>query len=165
MEEFYELSQFQLNEDVVGLLPFEFCVANQVVVLDVSQIENNDRQAVVGMLHPQLDEEIERVEQKLGMKVKPVQLNGYEIRRAIAKGFEAEEEDLEETPVLAVSHEYEISFELDQQPTHIIRDILSEAIRKRASDVHIENYTDDVDLRFRIDGVLHQINTPLSPQN
>ena len=39
------------------------------------------------------------------------------------------------------------------------------AIQKRASDIHIECYSNDVDVRVRIDGVLYQLQTHVSPDN
>jgi len=42
----------------------------------------------------------------------------------------------------------------------LVNEILLEAIRDRASDVHIEPYEDDLKIRYRIDGVLHTTNVP-----
>ena len=44
----------------------------------------------------------------------------------------------------------------------MISQMLGQAIGQGASDVHIEAYEDDVDVRYRIDGVLHQQTTPLA---
>ncbi|MCH8967010.1 MAG: Flp pilus assembly complex ATPase component TadA, partial [Planctomycetes bacterium] len=42
----------------------------------------------------------------------------------------------------------------------LVNEILLEAIRDRASDVHIEPYENDLKIRYRIDGVLHTTNVP-----
>ncbi len=42
----------------------------------------------------------------------------------------------------------------------LVNEILLEAIRERASDVHIEPYENDLKIRYRIDGVLHTTNVP-----
>lgn len=42
----------------------------------------------------------------------------------------------------------------------LVNEILVEAIRDRASDVHIEPYENDLKIRYRIDGVLHTTNVP-----
>ncbi len=42
----------------------------------------------------------------------------------------------------------------------LVNEILLEAIRDRASDIHIEPYEDDLKIRYRIDGVLHTTNVP-----
>lgn len=38
-----------------------------------------------------------------------------------------------------------------------VNNILSEAVKLRASDIHIESYPDQLRLRYRIDGILHEI--------
>ena len=42
----------------------------------------------------------------------------------------------------------------------LVNEILLEAIRERASDVHIEPYENNLVIRYRIDGVLHTANVP-----
>ncbi|MBI1825823.1 MAG: type II secretion system ATPase GspE [Planctomycetes bacterium] len=42
----------------------------------------------------------------------------------------------------------------------LVNEILLEAIRDRASDVHIEPFEHDLKIRYRIDGVLHTTNVP-----
>jgi type II secretion system protein E len=42
----------------------------------------------------------------------------------------------------------------------LVNEILVEAIRDRASDVHIEPYENDLKIRYRVDGVLHTTNVP-----
>ena len=42
----------------------------------------------------------------------------------------------------------------------LVNEILLEAIRERASDVHIEPYEHNLVIRYRIDGVLHTANVP-----
>ncbi|MCX5715095.1 MAG: GspE/PulE family protein, partial [Candidatus Omnitrophica bacterium] len=41
-----------------------------------------------------------------------------------------------------------------------VNQILSEAIKDRASDIHLEPFQDELRTRFRIDGILYDINTP-----
>lgn len=45
----------------------------------------------------------------------------------------------------------------NQSPQHIAHHILSDAIHQQASDIHIEPYQDHLRIRFRIDGMLHEI--------
>ena len=42
----------------------------------------------------------------------------------------------------------------------LVNDLLLEAIRERATDVHIEPYEDSLDIRYRVDGVLVQAGVP-----
>ena len=41
-----------------------------------------------------------------------------------------------------------------------VNQILSEAIRERATDIHLEPFQDELRVRFRIDGILYDINIP-----
>ncbi len=42
----------------------------------------------------------------------------------------------------------------------LVNHILSQAIEMRASDIHLEPFTDDLSLRYRIDGMLHEFEAP-----
>ena len=43
---------------------------------------------------------------------------------------------------------------------HFVNHIIDEAFMDRATDIHIEPYSDHVEIRYRIDGVLHRIPAP-----
>ena len=42
----------------------------------------------------------------------------------------------------------------------LVNHIIAEAIEKRASDIHLEPFSDDLILRYRIDGILHAFEAP-----
>src|SRR5688500_19252492 len=42
----------------------------------------------------------------------------------------------------------------------LVNEIILEAINERASDIHIEPYEHDLDIRYRIDGVLQEASVP-----
>lgn len=44
----------------------------------------------------------------------------------------------------------------------LVNDLLLEAIQERATDIHIEPYEDELNVRYRIDGVLQKANVPSS---
>jgi general secretion pathway protein E len=49
----------------------------------------------------------------------------------------------------------------DEAPViRLLNSILFQAVKERASDIHIEPYEREVDVRFRIDGILYKILTP-----
>jgi type II secretory ATPase GspE/PulE/Tfp pilus assembly ATPase PilB-like protein len=47
----------------------------------------------------------------------------------------------------------------DEPIIRLVDSLLSEAVRMRASDIHIEPGTHQVSMRYRIDGVLHDVNS------
>ena len=59
------------------------------------------------------------------------------------------EDDLEETRDLLESSD-------DEKPIiRLVNGLLSRAVKERASDIHIEPYENEIVVRFRIDGILH----------
>lgn len=159
--DFFELDQFNLRKEVITKLDKDFCYQNQAVVLQ--ETGKGQKYALVGMLEPGNKKIFDRICSKLHCKVKAVQLNDYEITKALAFAFSDDSPD--EEYVLDLRENREIHFNSEQEAKDILDDLLTQAIKMNATDVHIENYKDDVDLRYRIDGVLHQITTPLSPIN
>lgn len=161
---FTELVQFELEREAVQRLDLKFCLENGVVVL-----QNAGRgrlRPVVGLLEPGNEKLVHDVERRLKGSFRAVQLNDYEVRRAIAFGFGQEEGPRGETGMdLQLVEPQTIQFERDQPPAKIVDAMLATAIRMGASDLHVEIYRHDVDLRFRIDGVLNQVTTPLNPEN
>jgi len=105
----------------------------------------------------------------MGAKIETVLATSEEISRIIKQHFgvggQTVEAMLGETDVEIVS-EYDADnadlIEQAQEATvvKLVNEILLEAIRDRASDVHIEPYENDLKIRYRIDGVLHTTNVP-----
>ena len=170
--EFADLTHFELDGEMIRALPEDFCRDHLVVLL--GRRPTSQREIVpLGMLNTGMDGVIALAEKKTHWKLRTVQLNAFELDQALDFGF-AGEGGAETAPSIHVTSVREqlrlstencIEFGRDQSAPKIVIDTLSEAVRRRASDVHIEVYDDDVDLRFRIDGVLHQVHTPMSLRN
>ena len=159
--EFTELAQFAIDERSVRMLEREYCLENDVVVLGV--VDRTKREPVtVGMLDPSRRALVHEVSRTLGRPVKAVRLNAWEIRRALDQGHGIAEEDRSRLTLRPVR---DISFEREGEVPEILDEILGRAVELGASDVHIESYENDVDVRFRVDGVLRQVATPLSREN
>ena len=92
-------------------------------------------QAAINLLFDQSSEDAERMVQDLGTIETPSDISEIE-----------ELDDL-----LDVNHEAPV--------IRLINVILTQAIRREASDIHIEPYYREVKVRFRIDGILHEIFT------
>lgn len=161
--EFAELAQFEIDCRSVRLLDYDYCVRNEVVVLGRVDPRNKDA-VTVGMLNPARRSLVAQVEAALRRTVRPVRLNSWEIRQALDEGFAdgATERDRSE---LLLGPVRDFSFERDEDVPRLLDEILGRAVQLGASDVHIEIYDQDVDVRFRVDGVLRQVATPLSKGN
>ncbi|HEX6898917.1 MAG TPA: GspE/PulE family protein [Thermoanaerobaculia bacterium] len=161
--EFTELAQFEINARAVRLLEHEFCVDNDVVVL--GRVDPRSREPVtVGMLNPIRRSLVAEVESLLGRPVRPVRLNRWEIRQALDEGYGVPVVDKDRS-TLFLRPVRDFSFENDEDDTRLLDEILGRAVQLKASDVHIETYKNDVDVRFRVDGVMRQVATPLSVDN
>jgi type II secretory ATPase GspE/PulE/Tfp pilus assembly ATPase PilB-like protein len=158
---FVELGQFEIDERSVRLLRREYCLENDVVVLGV--VDRTSREPVtVGMLDPSRRALVHEIANVLGRTVRPVRLNAWEIRRALDQGWGVAEQSRLR---LVLGPVRDFSFDRNGEVTEILDEILGRAVELGASDVHIETYEDDVDVRFRVDGVLRQVATALSRDN
>ncbi len=159
--DFYELEHFKLQKQIITKLPKKFCYENMVVIL--KDCDSSSNLFLVGMLHIEDTTILNKIKNLLHKKIKPIQLNEYEITKALDFAFS--DQYRTEEYVLNINQTREIHFSKNQEAKDILDDLLSQAIKMNSTDIHIENYNDDIDLRFRIDGVLHQIVTPLNPKN
>jgi general secretion pathway protein E len=164
IEAFTELSQFTVHGDSVKLLDYDYCQENHVVVLDWVDTARADP-VTVGLLDPADEGLIGEVRQRLnGRQIRPVRLNAFEIQRALDEGY-GRGEPVGAEVFLRLKGLDEVSFAPDQKVSSLLNQVLGHAVKLEASDVHFETYQDDVDVRFRIDGMLRQINTPLNVEN
>ncbi len=59
------------------------------------------------------------------------------------------------------AEDQELTVQADDAPViQLVNQVISEAIKLRASDIHVEPYERMVRLRYRIDGVLHEMTPP-----
>ena len=110
-----------------------------------------------------------------GLGVEPILIDSDKLEEAIERALEAndttfeglvdESEGLEDIDISGDMEEREREGEADVQEidTPIVRFVnkmLLDAIKKGASDIHMEPYERKFRVRFRIDGVLHEMATP-----
>jgi type II secretory ATPase GspE/PulE/Tfp pilus assembly ATPase PilB-like protein len=158
-QSFSELGQYELDRASIRLLPEPFCRRNHVVVLGKVDRAGAHEPVTVGMLAPEDAATRLHLADFLQRPVRPVRLNRYEIETALAAGFGAE---------VTVSADLVIR---PRPPSarpdavELVDRMLADAVSRGASDIHVETYADDVDLRLRIDGILHQAFTDMTPAN
>ncbi len=104
-----------------------------------------------------------------GTKIEPVLATEADIQRLIKQyygvgGQTIEDmlraEDLEVITDGGEARDEEIEAAQEATVVKLVNEILIEAIRDRASDVHIEPFESDLRVRYRVDGVLHTANVP-----
>lgn len=158
-EHFKDLTQFELDPRSIALLPSAYCRRNHVVVLGKVDL-HTDVTVKIGMLEPSNQTLVNDISARLAKQIEPIQLNRYEISRAL---------DYEQGhPASSEEHVVRLplgELEPDTPPRRVVNALLHMAVDRKASDIHIETYFHDVDLRLRIDGILHQVFTHMSPTN
>ncbi len=168
---FYDLTHFVLSRELIRKLDEDFCRENQIVLLGDMPQTGADPVAL-GMLDPADDRTASYVERKVNRKTRKIQLNSFELDQVLNSGFN---DDISEEGLpkildigksrLLLDHAHEIEFTRDQPVVKMVNDTFSQAVKRQASDIHIEVYSNDVDVRFRIDGILQQVPTPFSQAN
>jgi general secretion pathway protein E len=160
---FVELSQLEVDPRSVRLLDRELCLEKRVVVL--GRVDPRGSEPVrVGMLPPVRRSLVREVGGLLGRPVRPVPLNDWEIRRAIDLGWGAAGPGVDAGSLL-LRPVPAFTFAAGAPVPEILDEILGRAVELGASDIHIETYDQDVDVRFRIDGTMRQVATALAQDN
>jgi type II secretory ATPase GspE/PulE/Tfp pilus assembly ATPase PilB-like protein len=159
-DSFSELAQYTLDRPSIRRLPEPFCRRNMVVVLGKVDAKAPHAPVTIGMLNPEDPSLRSELADYLQRPIEAVQLNRYEIEKALEAGFGVGAQ----TKADLVIRRRPAS-NRPPTPVELVDDILASAVERKASDIHIESYAEDVDLRYRIDGILHQAHTEMSPES
>lgn len=115
---------------------------------------------------------LHELERLTGLPVRPIFVCEQEILAAINKLFDRLSgtpsevmEDLQGESIETIANLWEEPKDLidltEEAPIiKLINSLLFQAVKDRASDIHIEPYEKDVEVRFRVDGVLYPVLTP-----
>jgi type IV pilus assembly protein PilB len=166
------LRHFEIDETVINLIPSE--VAQKYLVLPVNR---TGATLTISMADPTNVFAMDDIKFMTGYNVEPVVASEIAIREAIEKYYgsqhalelkkvmdEMAEAEAEALEVLEEEEELDISAleaATEEAPVvKLVNIILTDSIKKTASDIHIEPYEKDFRVRFRIDGVLYEIMHP-----
>jgi len=164
------LSEFDIDADVLKILPKEVVTRHQVI-----PVNKTGNTLIVAMADPSNIYAVDDIKFITGMKIDVVVASEQAIAESIEKyytstvsfdevmidfveedeDFEFEEESEEDINVLDLQKSAG-----DAPVVKLVNLILLDAIRKGASDIHIEPYEKQVRIRYRIDGVLYEVMKP-----
>jgi type IV pilus assembly protein PilB len=162
------LAHFEIDQSVIKLVPAEIAQKHMVI-----PINRKGSVLTVAMADPSNIFAIDDIKFLSGFKVEPVVAAETSIKNAInkhydsaglvqdiMKGFDDREvstvEEGEEGPDLG-----DLQRATEDAPVvKLVNLILSDAIKKGASDIHIEPYEKTFRVRYRIDGVLYDVMQP-----
>lgn len=172
-----DLSTYEIAEGVIKLISQEVCERHRLI-----PVSRSGTVLVVAMSDPSNLSAIDDVKFVTGLNVEPVVASESSIADAIERHYGVNVAALEEI-IEGVEGE-EIDFEnyvsddgsvnisqLEAESgegavVKIVNAILMGAIKKKASDIHVEPYEKHFRIRYRIDGVLQEVmKLPISSKN
>jgi type II secretory ATPase GspE/PulE/Tfp pilus assembly ATPase PilB-like protein/FixJ family two-component response regulator len=167
--EYIDLRETPLNPVVVKFFPRELCEKNRMIPVSL-----DGRQITIAMADPSDIYKCDNITKMTGLKVVPLLASSTEILSQLKIFYGEKENDLTgeagEVSDLEPMDEIDIVIEDEDADVNIhelisscevppiiriVNAIFSEAIRYRASDIHVEPKTKCTLIRFRIDGMLH----------
>ncbi len=170
------LREYDLDPSVVKLVPQEICEKYNLI-----PINRAGSTLVIAMADPSDIFAIDDVKFLTGLNVEAVIASEGAIREAIEREFKKEtistetediyedalqilEEEIEDLEVVQESEDVninELQKATEEAPVvKLVNAILHDAIKKKASDIHVEPYEKEFRVRFRIDGVLYEVMKP-----
>lgn len=165
------LSYFEIDQAVVKLVPYE--TAKRYQILPLSRVGAS---LTIAMVDPTNVFAMDDIKFMTGFNIEPVVASETAIVDGIEKAYNSvEEEKLEEVMASLEMGEADVELQeeegdmdladlekaADEAPiVKLVNQILTEAVKKGASDIHMEPYEKEYRVRFRIDGMLTTIITP-----
>ncbi|MEA5011723.1 MAG: ATPase, T2SS/T4P/T4SS family [Angelakisella sp.] len=148
------LNNRQMDMTAVGLIPPELSKRYSAVAIAFEGDE-----LLVAMLNPNDILAIDDLSLITGYKIRPVVVSDDELRAVVDQysnlmtEVDSGEDELEELEELSGTS----ADTVDKPAVLLASQIVNSAIRSGASDIHIEPQEKNMRVRFRIDGVLHEI--------
>jgi len=164
-----DLSEVTVDVDLLKQMPTRLIHKRQLIPL-----EKRGDTLRVATADPYDISAFDELRMLTGLKIEPVLASESEIQRLIRQHFGVGGSTIDEMMTEQETQEEEVELlsesvdengdlvEMAQEATvvKLVNEILSEAIRDGASDIHIEPYEHLLKIRYRIDGVLQQTVVP-----
>ncbi len=156
---YVELDAVVIDAAAASIIPASLCRRYTAV-----PIAFDDGRLVVAVPDPSNVVALDDLRSVAGMNIKPVVATRSAITEAIERNARLDTE-VEDLSVLAAEQHGGRDDDLvnlravseDTPIVKMVNGIISQAINERASDIHIEPTETDVRIRYRIDGVLHEM--------
>ena len=159
----------EADQDAVGLIPEDFARSNSVLA-----VKKSENAITIVMEDPEDIATVDSVKRLTGLDPDIVVAGSELINKAMDQlyGELTQAGKVEEAiqGITVISGDEDSSEEVDLSPENasdedapivkLVNLILQEAIKERATDIHVEPQEDKVNVRIRIDGVLQIIMTP-----
>ncbi len=169
---FIVVSKTEIPQELIKSVPARFATHYEFV-----PIKEKNNTLVVAISDPLNAGLLDDIRLVLKKRIEPVVTTPREIQRAIKEYYGVGADTVER---ILVSEEHtgeEVNLEatavsanlgdetIDASIIKFVNELIVEAIRSEATDIHIEPFDDYLRVRFRIDGILHTVPTPPSIRN
>ena len=163
-----DLAEYEIERDILKLVSKDVCERHRVL-----PVSRSGASLILAMADPSNLHAIDDVKFLTGYNVEPVVASETALLKAIERYYAAP--DISYDDIMEGFDEKEITVAEGEEDTNAVdlskaaedapvirlcNAILLNAIKKRASDIHIEPYERSLRVRYRIDGVLHEEMSP-----
>ncbi len=176
------LGKYKFDPEIIALIPVH--IARQYSVVPISRIGNV---LTVAMVDPMNIFALDDLKVITGCDIDIVLSSADDISKVIEAQYASGQKDMEQ--LIKTETEATLGSEADKQSVEVVKEdeidlssvvqesekptivklvdmMLIEALKKRASDLHLEPVSDGLKVRYRIDGALHEvIKLPKKNQN
>lgn len=157
--EYVDLANKIGYEEYARIVPEAMCRRYQLICINKVK-----QRLILAMANPLDVFAIDDVRLRIGCSVEPVLSYEGDIKKAIIKIYgESSWQDLiskaEEEKVSVVKEEGKAETEvvIDAPLIKLVDQIISQAVERKASDIHIEPFERDLKIRYRIDGIVTEV--------
>jgi type IV pilus assembly protein PilB len=170
-----DLKEYEIDTEVLKLISQEMCERHKII-----PVSRAGSSLIVAMADPSNLHAIDDIKFTTGYNVEPVVSSEASITEAIERYY-AQETNISYDEIMEGFDEEEIEFaeddldgdsidleklSADAPVIRLCNAVLLSAIKKGASDIHLEPYEKVLRVRYRIDGVLHdEMHPPLKLKN
>jgi len=163
-----DLSRFEVDPKILKLIPPD--IATKHVVLP---LKREGRTLTVAIADPNNVAAIEDIKFITRCDVFPVIAGEYTLRNAIDRYYQQSDAQLQSL-LKSVEAEEDLEVVEDQEDEDVkaqdladdapvvklINGLLTDAVKRGASDIHIEPFEHEMRVRYRVDGALHEVMKP-----
>jgi general secretion pathway protein E/type IV pilus assembly protein PilB len=186
-----DFGPYEVDPESVRLLPQMFCLTHGVLLLGKVDAKGG-APVVVGLSNPNDLDTLDAVSRVLrGRRVLPVKVSSEKIKKALTAVYGLDnivapqiertdpEQLLEREVILGADektgddtaakkrdiHSAQVEHEDDAPIKRLVNDVLVEALRRGATDIHVENFRFQTVTRLKIDGMLQRVRSPINKAN
>ncbi|HSA55046.1 MAG TPA: ATPase, T2SS/T4P/T4SS family [Gemmatimonadaceae bacterium] len=166
-----DLARFEVDQKILRLVPADFATKHLVLPL-----KRDGRTLTVAIADPTNLDILEDLKFVTRYDIFPVLAGEYTLRSVIEKGYDASDAAMETLlkDIAGVDGDVEVledeeedvsaaalAAQVDDAPVvKLINAILTDAVKRGASDIHFESFEHELRVRYRIDGALQEVMKP-----